>query len=408
MVVSRMRAPIVLTLLCSLLVGVASAQPRRGDVVGAISGGVVKCHGDYSDDMYGPVTTIGLRYLPLSRLWLEGRFSLGEYRWKVNDARIAAAPDYYGPGAQIGDLYPGTLTMIEPVNESRMTSGEFLAHYVLVPDIPASVIVSAGVGVLNSEEHSALPNNAASVYDRTVASIILGGGVHIPISHRVGLQISGEHRFVFSKWLDDVDFNGSNDGLTTFTIGLTYRFNERDNDRWVPPVDCCEGYVDNVGDLDECVSDCKCECLCACICEDCPRSPCCCCCCCGQPAASAAGTGGAAAPAPEPAAEPAPGPPAGGGPKPEKMDVPCPAGQHRECYGPPGYGICVDDEPPRGPEPIRWDLAEPLPDGSLLRSTAGKWYRKQVMPGGEVRITKGTLPFAASECKECQEKAEKR
>ena len=88
------------------------------------------------------------------------------------------------------------------------------------------------------------------------------------------------------------------------------------------------------------------------------------------------------------------------------MSVPCPAGQHRECFGPPGYGICVDDEPPRGPQKIRWDLGRLLEDGSLLRESEpdGRWYRREILPDGSERITKGTLPFQATDCKECREK----
>ena len=34
----------------------------------------------------------------------------------------------------------------------------------------------------------------------------------------------------------------------------------------------------------------------------------------------------------------------------------------------------------------------------------GRWYRKQIMPDGTERITKGSLPFEPSDCKECKEK----
>lgn len=410
-----MQATLLGWCLVALAVSTVWAQPRQADVVGVLSGGVVKYRGDFTDDMYGPLMTAGLRYAPLDRLWVEGRFGIGEYRWKVNQSRIAAYPDYFGQGASIGDVYPGTLTTIESLNASRMTTGDLLVHYVLVPDIPASVTLTAGVGVMdfspsNDEQHSALPNNIARVYDRTVASIILGGGVHIPISWRVGLQFSGEHRFVFSRWLDDVDFNGSDDAISTFSIGFTYRFNDPDpaeNPQFT--MDCCDDVENCACECDDDMS-CNCNDMLDCCSDrlcDCGKCVCCCCCCCGQQGGSGATASTPAAPAPP--APPAPGPATGGGGQvPEPMDVPCPKGQHRECFGPPGYGICVDDEPPRGPEPIRWDLAETLPDGSLLRSTDGKWYRKQVLPSGEVRVTKGNLPFEASECKECKEKAEKR
>lgn len=64
----------------------------------------------------------------------------------------------------------------------------------------------------------------------------------------------------------------------------------------------------------------------------------------------------------------------------------------------------MDDGPPMGPERIQWELARTLEDGSLLRETDGKWYRKQIMPDGSTRVTKGLLPFEATDCKECKEK----
>ncbi len=389
--------------------------------MGTLSGGVVRYYGDFSDDMVGPHAKLGLRFIAMDRLWIGGSIGVGEYRWKVNPTRIAGYPDYFGPNAAIGDLYPGTSTTIEAINESRLTTADLLLHYVLVPDIPASPFITAGVGWAsfapsNSEEHSALPNRLNQQYSLWSFSAVLGGGVVIPISARVGLEFSGDYRWVFSKYLDDVAFNAKNDGISTFSIGLTYRFNN--------PTHCCEepeedipayestSCVDNCCDYCNNVSDC-CESDCNDCCNHCCKCCCCCmCCCCGQPTASPAGggatPGGGSGGSMADAAPPKETPPVVAKGTPEPMDVPCPPGQHRECFGPPGYGICVDDGPPLGPERIRWELAETLADGSLLRSTEGKWYRKQILPDGSTRITKGNLPFESTECKECKEKQEQR
>ena len=410
----RFGVRLLLALCTSVLLtqGVLIAQSQQGDVVGSLSGGVVKYQGELSDDSFGPGAFFSLRYAAMDRLWIEARFGLGEYRWKITDAKLARYPDYFGANAQIGDLYPASITTIEPENESRVTLGDLSVSYVLVDGIPASPFITAGVGVVNfapstSESHTQLPNSAAGNYPHTVASIILGGGVQIPVSERVGILLRGEHRFVFSSYLDDISFNGSNDALSTFSIGLTYRFNEPEAQEADPGYDneCedCEECGDNCDECCDEVSDCDQRCLgeysknsCCCCAH-------CCCCCCGK-----AATPAVEAPAPAPATVPSPGPgPVSApvsGPVPEPMDVPCPAGQHRECYGPPGYGICVDDDPPKGPEPILWELARPLDDGSLLREVDGKWYRKQILTDGTVRVTKGLLPFEASECKECKEK----
>ncbi len=218
---------LVLAVLCAA--GQLHAQSKAGDVVGALSGGFNKYSGEFEDDMFGPGGWISLQYAPISRLILEGRLGLGEYRWKVTPSKIASYPDYFGQGAQIGGTYPGTLTTIEPENESRLTTVDFLVNYVLVDGIAAVPFITAGVGLVNiapsnSEEHAPLPNNASQVYPTSIFSIPLGGGVRIPLSRSVGLMLRGEYRLTFSEYLDDYN-GGTNDALTSFSVGLTYRFN---------------------------------------------------------------------------------------------------------------------------------------------------------------------------------------
>lgn len=391
------------------------AQSQQGDVVGSLSGAVNKYHGELSDDSFGPGALLSLRYAAMDRLWIEARFGLGEYRWKITDAKLARYPDYFGQGAQIGDLYPGSLATIEPENESRVTLGDLLVSYVLVDHIPASPFLTAGVGLVNiapstSQSHTQLPNSAAGVYPHTAPCIILGGGVQIPISQRIGVLFRGEHRIVFSTYLDDISYNGSNDALSTFSVGFTYRFNDPEPQPHDYCTEClsdeCDDCGDNNVDCSGCVSCCYEKCLADCSEKSCCCCAQCCCCCCGKPALSAVVPSPVSAPEPAPVMAPVQGPVSApvSGPVPEPMDVPCPAGQHRECYGPPGYGICVDDDPPKGPEPILWELARPLDDGSLLREVDGRWYRKQILPDGTTRISKGLLPFEATECKECKEK----
>lgn len=225
----------ILTTLCCLVMIMTivpdrvHAQSRAGDVIGTLSAGVNKYSGEFDDDLFGPGGWVSLQYAPISRLILEARLGLGEYRWKVTPSKIAAYPDYFGAGAQVGDVYPGTLTTIEPENESRLTTVDFLVNYVLVDGIAAVPFITAGVGLVNiapsnSEEHSALPNNAAGVYPTSFVSIPLGGGLRIPLSRSVGLLMRAEYRLTFSSYLDDVD-GGSNDALTSVGLGLTYRFN---------------------------------------------------------------------------------------------------------------------------------------------------------------------------------------
>lgn len=206
-----------------------SAQVKQGEVTGALYGGVNKYHGEFSDDMFAVSTGFGVSYAAMDRFLVEARFGLGEYRWKITEAKLRRFPGYFGQGAEIGDLYPGTLTTIEGDNESRVTTADVMATWVVVPDIPASPFVSVGVGLFNfapsnSEEHSALPNNLSRVYPRTVVSIPVGGGVRIPLSSAVGLMLRAEHRFVFSPYLDDIKADHGNDALTTISLGLSYNF----------------------------------------------------------------------------------------------------------------------------------------------------------------------------------------
>ncbi|MCX6139578.1 MAG: OmpA family protein [Candidatus Kapabacteria bacterium] len=207
-----------------------SAQSKQLDVIGTVTCGINKYHGELADDSFGASGAISLQFAALDRLWVEGRIGLGEYRWKVTDAKIGRYPDYFGAGAKIGDKYPGSLTTIESDNESRVTTFDFLVSYVLVDNIPAVPFITAGVGLVNfapsnSGEHSALPNNEAGKYPKSVVSIPLGGGLRIPFSRSVGLLLRAEYRLVFSEYLDDVKYDGGNDALTNVSIGLTYRFN---------------------------------------------------------------------------------------------------------------------------------------------------------------------------------------
>lgn len=439
-----------------------AGQGRVHDVQGGLFGGTLKYSGEQMDDMFGPAGGISLGYSVMNRLHLDARVTLGEYRWKITPTKIAADPDYFGSGAQVGDFYPGTTTVIDSVNVSSATMVDLVARYVLVPGIKARPFLTAGIGLLsfnpsNSSGFAPLPNNEKGEYSTTVASLILGGGVRFPLSRRLDLVVQAERRLVFSQFLDDVNPKRSNDGLTMVSLGLSYTFNRmssrpprHDHDRHTgdqepaceadhPEEECLPHRGAPPGwdavferqdeECTECTSCTMCpacdECVhvkCA-VCLCCYCRTCSACCCMPCPMQRSDGGGGdsedddgqagpaqsdSQAPAPKPAPAPAPNAP----PEPAKpdgaepMSVPCPAGQHRECFGPPGFGICVDNEPPRGPQKIRWDLARTLDDGSLLREAEadGRWYRKQIMPDGSERITKGALPFEVTDCKECKEK----
>lgn len=222
---------VILLLLLLLITSALHAQKRQGDVVGSLSAQSYKYHGEFSDDVLGYGGTLSLAYSAMDRLWVEARTGLGQYGWRINQERISANPGYFGQGAKIGDVYPGTLTKIEERNESRVTTVDLMVGYVLVDNIAAVPYITAGVGLVdfapsNASEHSPLPNNLKGEYSTSVASIPLGGGIIFPLSQRVNLALRGEYRLVFSSSLDDVDLTGMRDDLSSFSVGLTYTFNE--------------------------------------------------------------------------------------------------------------------------------------------------------------------------------------
>ncbi|MBU3678530.1 MAG: OmpA family protein [Candidatus Kapabacteria bacterium] len=214
-----------------LITSALHAQKRQGDVIGTFAATTYKYHGEFSDDLYGYGGVVSLSFNAMDRLWVEARTSLGQYAWRINPTKIAAYPDYFGQGATLGDNYPGSLTRIEERNESRITTADVMVGYVLVDNIPAVPFITAGVGLVdfapsNGSQHSPLPNNIKGEYSTTVASIPLGGGVIIPLSQRVGLTFRGEYRMVFSGALDDLDVGKNRDDLSSFSLSLSYKFNE--------------------------------------------------------------------------------------------------------------------------------------------------------------------------------------
>lgn len=311
---------IILALLCAFIS--VSAQQQAGDVVGSLSGNVLKYHGEFEDDMFGPGASVSLYYAPLDRLAIEARFGLGEVRWKVTPTMLANNPSYFGAGAQLGDFYPGTTTTIEDLNATSVTTADLILRYVLVPGIDAVPFLSAGVGYIgyrptNATEREPLPNKEASVYSGSALSFPVGGGVQIPFSERVSLLMRGEYRFVLSDYVDDIKISSGNDAITSISIGLTYQFNEPKawdwDDEWTDEViDVTElATTITVHPLedDHCIDICDvcCDACCDLCCDDCcHHCCCCCCCCCGGSGGSGGGGGAGPAPAPAPAAEPAP------------------------------------------------------------------------------------------------------
>lgn len=295
---------LILALVCTFTG--ALAQQQAGDVVGTLSGQALKYHGEFEDDMFGPGAAVSLHYAPIDRLAIEARFGLGEVRWKVSPSKLANNPDYFGAGAQLGDLYPGTSTTIEDLCATSVTTADLILRYVLVPGIDAVPFLSAGIGYIgyrptNATEREPLPNYEASVYSGSAISFPLGGGVQIPFSERVSLLLRGEYRVVLSDYLDDFAKTSANDALTSISIGLTYRFNEPGDEDELEPMEVDIQTLISVVPVDDPHHPVLCELCCEACCDPCCAvccidhhgdcCCCCCCCCCGDGAGSGGGGG---------------------------------------------------------------------------------------------------------------------
>lgn len=207
------------------------AHVHSGEVVGTLTGGINKMHGEFSRDMFGWGGQASVQYAPHNRIVLEGRFGLGNYMWLVTPADLTSYPEYFGRNADYGMNYPQGPALIEKENGASFYTADLLINYVLIPRIAATVFVTAGVGLIDWSARTStyadmLPNQANNVYTSAAVSIPLGAGVNIPLSGRVGLLLRLEHRLVFSKWMNDVAFTGTNDGLTSGMAGLTYQFTQ--------------------------------------------------------------------------------------------------------------------------------------------------------------------------------------
>ncbi|MFN4985624.1 MAG: OmpA family protein [Ignavibacteria bacterium] len=212
----------------------ATAQTRKGDVVTSVGYSANFYRGEFVSGRAGDGAMLTLAYNTSDRLWIEGRIGFGAYNWETNAGLVSKYADYYGSSASFGGNYPGSLTKISSRNESNLTTLDVTFGFVLLQNRSFTPFVSGGFGMVNfsprtTSDRESLPNYERGAYPSSVASIPLGVGVMIPIADQLSLSARYDHRIVFSGYLDDYEVGSSNDGLSALTIGLSYRFNERDN-----------------------------------------------------------------------------------------------------------------------------------------------------------------------------------
>lgn len=214
-----------------------SSQVRDLELGVGIAGGVSKYYGEFTDDSFGAIGEVGLTFSPFRYLNVGFHTMLGQVTWNVTPATLAAYPEYFGAGAELGGFYPGTLATIEKENQTRLSLYDLRVTANIFPDENFVPFVGLGLGIVsfsptNSEEHTELPNNSRRVYDRWSWTVPAIAGAKVYVSNDVSLDFTGIYRFTFTPWLDDVRTSqGGNDHLASLTMGLTYHFlGDRDRD----------------------------------------------------------------------------------------------------------------------------------------------------------------------------------
>lgn len=224
----------ILTL--SLTTENAHSQSEGGRMAFGINGGAVKYWGEFTDNQLWFGGDAFLRYNIFSQLSIQATFGLSQIRYKTDASALNMYPDYFGPNAAEGDLYPNTIgTNIHDKNAIRVNTYEmyltynFFAYEKFVP------YIFAGAGLMNFEPRSGdsgfdgpLPNNANGVYDKNQVVFPVGFGYEMYLSDNLVFNGRATFRFTGTDYLDDLspveDPNaaGANDAFMTFGIGFSY------------------------------------------------------------------------------------------------------------------------------------------------------------------------------------------
>lgn len=231
-------ASIVAVSFLSVNVFDALAQIRPGSVGLGITLGASKYYGEFTDDLFGVAGEGALTYTPWKYLTVGAGLSLSELQWRITPEKLSRYPAYFGPGATIGDRYPGTLSTIERRSATRATTYEVTLAFNILPDERVVPSVGVGAGLMtwsptNATEHSALPNNAMQRYERLVGVIPVFAGVQWFLSEDISLTGKGVYRFPFTPYLDDMTVvGGPYDSYATISAGITFHLlGDRDPDK---------------------------------------------------------------------------------------------------------------------------------------------------------------------------------
>lgn len=216
------------SLFCNVLA--VRAQTRDLGVALGVTGGATKYYGEFTNDLFGPIGDVQLTFNPIRHLTVGVGVGLGSVSWKVSPQLFQAYPQYFGGNAQLGGVYPGTLTTIEQENQTRVSLYDITIAANLLPDETIVPYVGAGFGLLsfsptNQEQHSNLPNNVAGIYDKLTWSFPTFIGAHVYVSDNVSINAKGIYRFTLTEYLDDFSSSGGgNDNIASVQLGVAYHF----------------------------------------------------------------------------------------------------------------------------------------------------------------------------------------
>lgn len=236
--------------LCALATGILHAQSGAGRAGFGFTAGGAKYWGEFSDNSLWFGGDVFFRYNPLPYLSLQAGVGLASVRYKITqDNYIQKYPDYFGPNASVGQMYPGTTNLaIEEKNNTRILTYEALATLNILPNERFVPFVFGGVGFMSFEPRAgesggadrSLPNNRNDVYDKTGLIFPVGLGFEFYATDDFVINGRGTFRFTNTDFLDDFASNTdgknfkpsrnspdigtatANDAFVTFGFGLTY------------------------------------------------------------------------------------------------------------------------------------------------------------------------------------------
>jgi outer membrane protein OmpA-like peptidoglycan-associated protein len=229
------RVLILSILALSLSTNTATSQSEGGRMAFGINGGAVKYWGEFTDNQLWFGGDAFLRYNIFAQLSIQATFGISNIRYKTDASAIGSYPDYFGQGAEKGDMYPNTNIGIQDKNSVRVNTYEMYLSYNFFTYEKFVPYLFGGVGLMNFEPRSGdtgfagpLPNNLNNVYDKNQVVFPVGFGYEMYLTDDLVFNGRATFRFTGTDYLDDVSpvedaqAGDANDAFMTFGLGFSY------------------------------------------------------------------------------------------------------------------------------------------------------------------------------------------